>query len=278
MTRAKGRAAGRAAWLLIAGVVLSGCSLGGDEGSGDGGTDNGTGNGSGNGSGTLDVLAASSLTESFGALAARFEDDHPGVEVRLVLESSTTLAQQVGEGAPADVLATADETSMQLVLDAGQAEDADVFATNELVLVTPDDNPAGIESVADLDDSDVAFVACVDTAPCGALAEQLLAENAVVNDPRSLEVDVKAVLSKVVTGEADAGLVYASDARAAGGDVLTFPVPGADAARTTYVVAVVDQSDDPGLAEDWVDLVLSADGQAVLADAGFGAAEGAQSP
>lgn len=259
------RVTGRSAWLPLAGLVLSGCGLGGDEGD-----DRGTR--------TLDVLAASSLTESFGALAERFEDEHPGVEVRLVLESSTTLAQQVVEGAPADVLATADEASMQLVLDAGHAEDADVFATNELVLVAPADDPAGIASLADLDDPDVAFVACVDTAPCGVLASQLLADNGVANEPKSLEVDVKAVLAKVVAGEADAGLVYASDARAAGGDVVTFPVPGSEAARTTYLVTVVDESDDPGLAQEWVDLVLSDEGRATLADAGFGPADGAPAP
>ena len=233
----------------------------------------GAGSAEGGGNRTLDVLAASSLTETFGTLADTFEDQHPGVDVRLVLESSTTLANQVDEGAPADVLATADEASMQLVLDAGNAEDAEPFATNELVLVTPADNPAGIRSLADLDDADVAFVACVETAPCGALAEQLLAENEVMNDPRSLEVDVKAVLAKVTSGEADAGLVYASDARAAGTDVVTLPVPGSGRARNSYLVAVVDQADDAALARDWVDLVLSSKGQQVLGEAGFGPAE-----
>ncbi len=236
--------------------LLAGCGAGGDDG-----TESGR---------TLDVLAASSLTEGFGTLAHTFEQDHPGVDVRLVLESSTTLATQVTEGAPADVLATADEDSMQTVLDSGDADKADAFATNRIVLVTPADNPAGIRSFADLDDPDLAYVACVETAPCGSSAATLLEANDVTAEPRSLEVDVKAVLTKVTSGEADAGLVYASDARAAGKDVQAFPVPGAEEARNTYLIAVVGQADDPALAQDWVDLVTSSAGQQVLADAGFG--------
>lgn len=218
---------------------------------------------------TLDVLAAASLTESFGSLAEEFEAEHPAVDVRLVLESSATLAAQVSEGAPADVLATADQTSMQRVLDAGDAERADVFATNELVLVTPTHNPALITGIEDLDDPAVSYVTCVETAPCGALAARLLAENGVRADPRSLEVDVKAVLAKVTSDEADAGLVYATDAFAARSQVTTWPVPGADEALTEYPIAVVDQSDEPELAAAWVDFVLADEGQEVLSRAGF---------
>lgn len=250
----------RLAGWLVAGVALAAVGGCGSDGDGSEGSD----------ARTLDVLAAASLTESFEQLAEEFEAEHPGLTVRLVLDSSTTLATQVNEGAPADVLATADEKSMQLVLDAGSAEDADVFATNRLVLVTPKSNPAGITEFEDLDDPDVAYVACVETAPCGALAEQLLAENGVSTAPRSLEVDVKAVLAKVVSDEADAGLVYTTDAFAASSEVTTWPIPGSDQAVTAYPVAVVDQSDEPELAADWVELVLSAEGQELLADAGFG--------
>ena len=246
---------------LVAGVALA--AVGGCGGDGDDGSE-------GDEARTLDVLAAASLTESFEQLAEEFEAEHPGVTVRLVLDSSTTLATQVDEGAPADVLATADEKSMQLALDTGSAEDADVFATNRLVLVTPRSNPAGITEFEDLDAPDVAYVACVETAPCGALAARLLAENGVVADPRSLEVDVKAVLAKVIADEADAGLVYTTDAFAASSEVTTWPIPGSEEALTAYPIAVVDQADEPELAADWVELVLSAEGQELLADAGFG--------
>lgn len=222
---------------------------------------------------TLDVLAAASLTQAFEDLAEQFEEEHPGLQVQLVLESSTTLATQVVEGAPADVLATADEKSMQLALDAGSASDAERFATNELVLVTPRHNPAGIRSISDLDDPEVAYVACAPTAPCGAVAAELLAANEVSAEPRSLEVDVKAVLAKVVADEADAGLVYASDAWAARDQVTKHPVPGSEQQLNPYLITVVGQSDDVDLAEEWVELVLSGAGQDVLADAGFGPAE-----
>jgi molybdate transport system substrate-binding protein len=216
------------------------------------------------------VLAAASLTESFQELAETFEAAHPGVEVRLVLESSATLAGQVVEGAPADVLATADQATMQRAVDAGAADSPEVFATNQLVLVTPPGNPAHITELADLDDPAVSYVTCVESAPCGSLAAQLLAEDGVAARPRSLEVDVKAVLAKVVADEADAGLVYATDAFAARSQVTTWPVPGSEHALTACSIAVVDQVEEPELAAEWVDLVLSAEGQDVLADAGFG--------
>ena len=246
--------------VVAAALLAAGCSIEGD-GEGDGPTE------------TLDVLAAASLTETFETLAERFEEDHPGVQVQLVLDSSTTLATQVVEGAPADVLATADEKSMQLAVDAGSAQDAKRFATNELVLVTPQSNPGGILSLGDLDDPEVTYVACVPTAPCGAVAAELLAANEVTAEPRSLEVDVKAVLAKVVADEADAGLVYASDAFAARNDVTTFPVPGSESELNPYLIAVVEQSDDVDLAREWIELVLSPDGQDVLAGAGFGPAD-----
>lgn len=253
----RGRGRDRSAIVAAALVLLAGC------GSGAGGSGAG-------GERTLDVLAASSLAESFQALADSFEESHPGVTVRLVLESSATLATQVTEGAPADVLATADQQTMQGAVDAGAAEDPQLFATNELVMVTPADNPGRVQSLSDLESPDVSYVACVETAPCGALAADLLARDHVDAQPRSLEVDVKAVLAKVTADEADAGLVYATDARAAGKDVQTFPVPGAEQQRNPYEIAVVDQSDDPGLAGEWVDLVTSPAGQQVLTAAGFG--------
>ena len=237
-------------------AALSAC--GGSEGS-DGGSDGGT---------TLDVLAASSLTESFEGLAEDFESDNPGVTVRLSFGSSSALAQQVTEGAPADVLATADLASMELAGDDVAA--ATEFATNELVLVTPADNPADISSLADLAGSQ--FVTCVDSAPCGALADQLLEGNDVQAEPVSREADVKAVLAKVVSGEADAGFVYVTDAVAAGDAVTTVEVPGAADLPARYAIATVTEGEQPDLAQAWVTLVEGATGQQSLEDAGFGPA------
>lgn len=224
---------------------------------------------------TITVLAAASLTETFTELAERFEDEHPGVEVELVFGSSTTLAEQAVDGAPGDVLATADETSMALAEDGNAlAEAAYAFTSNQITLVTPPDNPAGLESWADLDDPGVDYVVCAPTAPCGAVAAAVLAEEGVTATPASEEVDVKAVLARVVQGEADAGLVYRTDAVAADDAVEQIPLAEEDASAyaTTYVVARLagDDAERADLAAEFVTLVRSNDASDVFSEAGFG--------
>jgi molybdate transport system substrate-binding protein len=218
---------------------------------------------------TITVLAAASLTGTFTELADRFEAEHPGTRVKLAFDSSATLAQQALEGAPADVLATADTATMDGAADA-LATDPGVFASNTMVLVTPRDNPAGLTSFTDLGRPDVDYVACVATAPCGKVAAALIEDNGLRTEPASLEVDVKAVLAKVTSDEADAGFVYRSDAVAAAGEVERLAIPGARGEPTTYPIAVLQQSAHPGLAGQFVDLVRSGQGRRVLADAGFG--------
>lgn len=218
----------------------------------------------------LTVLAAASLTEVFTDLADTFEEEHDGVAVRLSFGSSTTLADQAGQGAPGDVLATADEPSMQAAEDAGAlAQDAVVFAENQLVLVVPADNPAGITSYTDLLRSGVDWLRCADDVPCGRAAGRLIDLNEPLGDPASLEVDVKSVLAKVIAGEADAGFVYATDATTAGRDVEVIDVPHAQDALTRYYIAPLEQAENDDLAADWVALVRSADGRTMLDDAGF---------
>ena len=228
------------------------------------------GGGDGDGDTTITVLAASSLTGTFTELADRFEADHPGVHVKLAFDSSATLAQQAVDGAPADVLATADTATMDDAQDA-LSSDPEVFATNTMVLAVPHDNPAGVSHFADLGNGDVTFVACVPTAPCGKVAAALLDDNAITVPPASLEVDVKSVLAKVTDDEADAGLVYATDALAAGDEVESFEIPHAHEEPTSYPIATLAQAKADGLAQEFVDLVTSAEGRRVLADAGFGA-------
>lgn len=219
---------------------------------------------------TITVLAASSLTGTFTDLAAQFEKDHPGVTVKLAFDSSATLAQQAAGGAPADVLATADTTTMDSAKSALSSTPQD-FATNVMTLVTPSDNPRGITKFADLDSGGVAYVVCVDTAPCGKVAAALLEQDHITAKPASTEVDVKSVLAKVTEGEADAGIVYKTDAVSAGDTVTTVPIPGTSQQTTTYPIATLEQSKQSDLAKDFVDLVMSSHGQQVLQDAGFGA-------
>jgi molybdate transport system substrate-binding protein len=189
--------------------------------------------------------------------------------VTFAFDSSATLAQQAVGGAPADVLATADQKTMDSAAQA-QLTQPQVFATNRMVLVTPADNPAGISSFSDLDSSSVDYVVCVTTAPCGAVAAALLDQNDVTGTPVSTEVDVKSVLAKVTEGEADAGLVYRTDAIAAGDQVRSFPVPGSASQITTYPIVTLKQTGSTSLSEAFVDLVTGTTGQQVLAKAGFG--------
>lgn len=222
---------------------------------------------------TLTVLAAASLTTTFTELAETFEAEHPGVEVELVLGSSRALAEQVADGAPGDVLATADERSMQAAADGDAlARPADAFARNTLTLVTPADDPAGIDSLDDLDSPDVDLVVCAVTAPCGALAADLLEQEGIRTEPASEEVDVKAVLARITQGEADAGLVYRTDAVAAGDDVVEVAVPQVASYSTTYVIAPLRAGGQApaDLASEFVSLVRSAEGRRVLERAGFG--------
>jgi molybdate transport system substrate-binding protein len=158
---------------------------------------------------------------------------------------------------------------MTTAVEGGAAEPPTPFATNTLVLITPPDDPAGIDEVADLDGPDVAFLTCVPEAPCGDLAGRLLDRHGVGASPVSLEPDVKAVLTKVVAGEVDAGFVYSTDALEAGDAVRTVSVPGV-ALRNRCLAAVATESDDRGLAEEWVRRLVGEPGADVLADAGFG--------
>lgn len=249
---------------LVATLTLAGCG-GGSDASGQ------SGNGGGSETGTLTVLAAASLTETFTTLAKNFEAHHPGVTVRLAFDSSATLAEQVTQGAPADVLATADERTMQTVVDADGTEGAPrLFATNHLQMVVPKDNPAGLKTFSDLDRPGVKYVVCVDSAPCGKLAATVLKETGITNHPVSEEVDVKAVLGKVELGEADAGLVYATDAAAAGAKVTPIDIPTGNENLNRYPIAALSDAKKPALAKEWVALVAGPTGRRVLADAGFG--------
>lgn len=225
---------------------------------------------------TLTVLAAASLRDVFTELETTFEEQHPDVEVVLSFAGSSDLADQIAAGAPADVFASADERTMARVVEAGDAADPQVFATNTLALVTPPDDPAGVTTFADLAREDVAVVVCAPEVPCGA-ATDTVAQAAGVRIHRvSEEGSVTDVLAKVTAGEADAGLVYVTDARLAGDDVAV--VDGDDATRTAlaaatnrYPVAVLTGSAHPDVAAAWVDLVTGADGRAALERAGFGA-------
>jgi molybdate transport system substrate-binding protein len=229
-------------------------------------------------SGTLTVFAAASLTDVFTTLGDAFERQHPQVDVRFSFAGSSALATQLTQGAPADVYAAADVAQMDRVQDAGLVQDPAVFARNRLVLAVPRADPAGlhppegvagIPSLADILTSDVTLAVCAEEVPCGAAAAEVLAAAGSPATPDTYEEDVRAVLTKVELGEVDAGLVYVSDVKAAGDQVIAYAFREGEQAVNEYEAAVLTDAPNPAAARAFTDLVRSDAGRAALDDAGF---------
>lgn len=215
-------------------------------------------------SGTVQVYAAASLQRPFDEIARAFEAENPGVSVQPVYDGSQTLATQIDAGAPADVFAAADERTMSEIGVAAPAPR--IFAENTLVIAVPAGNPARVVTLADL--ARVTTVLCAAEVPCGAASTTLLSNAGVTVSPASIEQNVTAVRTKVAAGEADAGLVYATDV--AGRDDVEAIVPeGAEAVVNRYPIAALAGAPNPAAAAAFVDFVLSPSGRAILADAGF---------
>ena len=242
--------------LAVAALLLAGC--------GDGAA--GTGSGL---SGTVTVFAAASLTGSFGTLGQQFEAAHPGVRVRFNFAASSALAESIAQGAPADVFASASARNMDSVVRAGDAADPRTFAENVLQIAVPPDNPAGVTGLADLTKPGLKLALCQEQVPCGTVAKQVLDNASLAVEPVTLGADVKAVLTAVQLGEVDAGLVYATDVRAAGGKVRGIEIPAGRNTSTAYPIAVLSEAPNAAAARAFVDLVLSAAGRTVLTEAGF---------
>lgn len=221
---------------------------------------------------TLTVLAAASLTETFEQVADDFETENPGVTVQLGFAGSTDLVAQLRGGAPADVLATADEATMATAdgddLVEGKPQ---LFASNVLQIATAPGNPADIEELTDLADPDLRVVLCAPEVPCGAASVRVQEAAGIDIRPVSEEQAVTGVLGKVASGEADAGLVYVTDVVGAGDDVLGIDVPQSEEAVNRYPIATLADSEQSDLAQGFVDFVTGDAGRRVLADAGFGA-------
>ncbi len=219
----------------------------------------------------LTVFAAASLNETFTELGTQFETDNPGVTVKFNFAGSSDLAQQIVNGAPADVFASASDATMKTVTDAGRGAAAPViFATNVLEIATVPGNPKGITTFADLAKPDLKVVVCAPQVPCGAAAEKIEKSTGVTLSPVSEEPDVKSTLGKVTSGDADAGLVYVTDVQAAGAGVEGVTFPEASQATTNYPIAVVTEAPQAELAAAFQELVTGEAGQKALGAAGFG--------
>jgi len=230
----------------------------------------GSGTGDGGGTVTLEVAAAASLTSSFEEIAKAHEEEHEDVSIELQLAGSSDLATQIENGADPDVFASADEATMAKVADAIDGEPT-VFATNTLTIITEPGNPEDVSGVEDLEESALDVVVCAPQVPCGSASETLLEQEEVSLTPASEEAKVTDVLTKVTTGEADAGLVYITDATDAGEDVETVEVEGADEVVNSYPIAALADSESTDEARAFVEYVTGPEGRRVLEDQGFGA-------
>jgi len=219
---------------------------------------------------TLTVYAASSLTSTFTELGKKFEASHKGIKVSFSFGGSSDLVAQIQQGAPADVFASADTKNMDKAVADKAVEGAPQnFASNTLEIAVPPDNPAGVASLKDLAKSGTKVVVCAPEVPCGAAAQTVEKSSGVTIKPVSEEQAVADVLTKVESGEADAGLVYVTDVKAASDKVKGITFPESLAAVNTYPIAALAKSKNADLAKEFVDLVTGSEGQTVLADAGF---------
>lgn len=220
-------------------------------------------------SGTVTVLAAASLTESFTAVAKTFEQANPAVTVRLSFGSSSTLAQQIAQGADADLFASAGEKALQLLPEKDRAPEATrTLATNSLAIATPPSNPGKVTGLTSLANPNVDVVLCAATVPCGSAADTVLGKAGVTAHVVSREIDVKATLAKVSLGEADAAIVYVSDVTSAGAKVHGVQIPAAQ--NTTLKYPLVLLTSTPA-AKAFADALSGAEGRRALTAAGFAA-------
>ena len=220
--------------------------------------------------GHLTVFAAASLTGAFGEIGKAFSQANPGATVTFSFDASSALAQQISQGAPADVFASADTTNMDKVTKGNLNGTAPViFATNLLAIIVPKGNPKGITGVSDLDKSGTKVVLCAPQVPCGKYANQILAKANVKVTPVSLEENVKGVVTKVTSGEADAGIVYVTDVTAAGPSAQAVAIPADLNVVAQYPIATVKASKNTAADAAFIAYVMGPDGQAILAKYGF---------
>ncbi len=219
---------------------------------------------------TLTVFAAASLKSSFEQIATGFEAANEGVTVTFNFAGSSDLVAQIQQGAPADVFASADTKNMDKAVadDLVEGEPTD-FASNTLQIATPPDNPADVDSLEDLADPDTKVVICASEVPCGAATVGVEEASGVDIEPVSEEQSVTDVLNKVITGEADAGLVYVTDVKGARDKVLGITFPEAAEVVNTYPIAALSGSENRAVAEAFAEYVNGPDAQAILQAAGF---------
>jgi molybdate transport system substrate-binding protein len=246
--------------LVLAAVVLAGC----------GSTEQAAPQDTAKIAGDVTVFAAASLTETFTQLGKDFEAANPGVKVKFNFGGSSALAQQLNQGAPADVFASASPTNIKQVTDTSTiTATPTTFVKNKLQIVVPKGNPGKISGLPDFAQADKKIALCAEQVPCGAAAKKVFGIAKVTPAPDTLEQDVKAVLTKVQLGEVDGALVYKTDVQAAGDKVEGIEFAESDQAVNDYPIAPLAKAPNAAAAKAFVEFVLSDKGRAVLSAAGF---------
>ncbi len=220
-------------------------------------------------SGSVTVFAAASLSKAFTTLGQQFQGSHPGTTVKFSFGASSTLAQQIIAGAPADVFASASPKNMAQVTKTGDAADPKTFVSNVAEIAVAPASAGKVTGISDLAKAGVKVALCQPQVPCGALAQTVLGKAKVTVEPVTQGLDVKSTLAYVTGGEADAAIVYVTDVKAAGAKVKGVQIPATANASTAYPIATVKASKNTALADAFEALVLSPAGQGVLAEAGF---------
>lgn len=216
------------------------------------------------------VFAASSLTDAFAEIGKAFSAEHPDVRVTFNFAGSGDLVAQISQGAPAGVFASADDSNMTKLINAGEsAGDPIVIARNTFQIIVESGNPKGIADLADLADSELIVVLCAETVPCGRGAATVLSNAGVTVTAKSLEATVKGVVTKVTTGEADAGIVFVTDVLAAGNDAAGVAIPTDVNVVSNYPIVVTESAPNSAAAQAFLDFVAGDAGQAILASYGF---------
>ncbi len=219
---------------------------------------------------TITVFAAASLKGTFTEIGKKFEAENDGVTVTFNFAGSSDLVAQIQQGAPADVFASADIKNMDKATADDLVEGAPTnFAKNTLEIATPPDNPGKVDSIDDFASPDLKIVLCAVEVPCGAAAAGVEKAAGIDIKPVSEEQSVTDVLGKIISGEADAGLVYVTDVKSAGDKVIGVTFPESDDVVNTYPIAALSGSDNQDIAKAFASFVAGPDGQAILAAAGF---------
>ncbi|HVX17842.1 MAG TPA: molybdate ABC transporter substrate-binding protein [Acidimicrobiales bacterium] len=268
MRRTRATAVSLLAMLAVVVAVVAGC------GNSNGSTGATAGNSTTSASavtahGNVTVFAAASLTEAFGDEKATLATSDPGLSITYSFAGSGELVTQIANGAPADVIATANTSTMHTLVQEGLVEPPVTFARNKLEILVAPGNPKHVKALADLTKSDLTLVLCDETVPAGKYATQIFRAASLTPHPKSLEPDVKAAVTKVVTGEADATVVYVTDVKAAGSEGQGVAIPAAQNAIATYPIAIVKATKHRAAAAAFVDAIVHGSGQRALTARGF---------